>query len=96
MVNRRAGECPLCGRFITLTFHHLIPKKLHRRTRYRKNYSKAELNSGVWVCRLCHDGIHDHHDEMILAKRFYTIDRLKADPNIQRHCEWVARQKVST
>lgn len=90
----KIGECPLCGRFIKLTFHHLIPKKLHRRSRFKKAYSKSELNGGVWVCRLCHDGIHDHYDEMMLAKRFQSFEDIKADPNIQRHSEWVAKQKV--
>ncbi|MEM6838522.1 MAG: hypothetical protein AAF609_16910 [Cyanobacteria bacterium P01_C01_bin.120] len=90
----RAGECPLCGRWLQLTFHHLIPKKLHRRTRFKKNYSKTELNQGVWVCRLCHDGIHDHYDEMALAKHFPTLESIQTDPNIRRHAEWVAKQKV--
>ncbi|RZM76119.1 hypothetical protein [Leptolyngbya iicbica] len=88
------GECPLCGRSLKLTFHHLIPKKLHRRTRFKKAYSKAELNQGVWICRLCHDGIHDHYDEMALAKHFPTLESIKTDPKIQRHAEWVAKQKV--
>jgi len=90
----RSGECPLCRRWIKLTFHHLIPKKLHRRTRFKKDYSKAELNQGIWICRLCHNGIHDHYDEMALAKHFPTWESLKTDPNIQRHAAWVAKQKV--
>lgn len=94
MSKDRSGECPLCGRWIQLTFHHLIPKKLHRRTRFKKNYSKTELNQGVWVCRLCHDGIHDRYDEMALAKQLATWESLKTDPQIQRHAEWVAKQKV--
>ncbi|MGF1521474.1 MAG: hypothetical protein ACFBSF_04045 [Leptolyngbyaceae cyanobacterium] len=94
MAIERFGECPLCGRQVDLTFHHLIPKKLHRRTRFKKTYSKHELNQGVFVCRLCHNGIHDHYDEMTLAKEFSTFANIKADPNIQRHSEWVARQKV--
>ncbi|WP_202978889.1 hypothetical protein [Halomicronema hongdechloris] len=79
---------------VTLTFHHLIPKKLHRRTRFKKTYSKADLNRGVYVCRLCHNGIHDHYDEMTLAKEFPTVDKLQADPQIRRHSQWVAKQKI--
>ena len=94
MATAQSGECPLCGRSLKLTFHHLIPKKLHRRTRFRKSYSKAELNQGIWICRLCHNGIHDHYDEMALAKHFPTLESIQADPNIQRHAEWVAKQKV--
>ncbi len=96
MATDRFGECPLCGRSLQLTFHHLIPKKLHRRTRFKKRYSKAELNQGVWVCRLCHDGIHDHYDEMALARGFSTLASIQADPHIQRHAQWVAKQKVKS
>jgi hypothetical protein len=87
------GECPLCRRWVALTFHHLIPKKLHRRPRFKRFFSKAELNQGVFVCRLCHNGIHDHYDEMTLATEFPTLTRLQADPHIRRHAEWVAKQK---
>jgi 5-methylcytosine-specific restriction endonuclease McrA len=91
----RTGECPLCHRTLPLTFHHLIPKKLHRRTRFKKRYSKAELNQGVSVCRRCHDGIHDHYDEMTLAQRFATVESLLADPALQTHAAWVAKQKLT-
>lgn len=92
--SRRSGTCPLCQRVVPLTFHHLIPKKLHRRPRFQKHYSKADLNQGVWICRLCHNGIHDHYDEMTLGKEFSTLAQLQADPNIQRHAQWVAKQTV--
>lgn len=94
MAADKVGACPLCGCTVELTFHHLIPKKLHRRTRFKKNHSKQELNRGVFVCRLCHNGIHDHYDEMTLAKGFDTFDKIQADLNIQRHAEWAAKQKV--
>jgi hypothetical protein len=31
---------------------------------------------------------------MTLAKDFPTFDQIRADPNIQRHSEWAAKQKV--
>jgi len=92
----RSGECPLCQRWIKLTFHPLIPKKLHRRTRFPKDDSKAELNQGIWICCLCQDGIPDHDDEMTLAKRLPTWESIKMDPHIQRHAAWVAKQKVKS
>lgn len=94
MATDKVGDCPLCGRTVPLTFHHLIPKKLHRRTRFKKRYSKPELNQGVFICRLCHNGIHDHYDEMTLAKEFNSFEKLQADLNIQRHAEWAAKQKI--
>lgn len=91
----RLGQCPLCKREVPLTLHHLIPKKLHRRTRFKKTYSREDLNQGVLICRLCHNGIHTHYDEMTLAKEFTSFDKLRADPNIRRHSNWVAKQKVN-
>lgn len=91
----REGECPLCLRHTFLTFHHLIPKKMHRRTFFKKQFSKAELAVGVDICRKCHDGIHRTYNEMELAKQFSTLESLKADEKLQAHFEWVAKQKVS-
>ena len=39
----KAGECPLCMRATELTFHHLIPKKMHRRRFFQKNYKREQL-----------------------------------------------------
>jgi hypothetical protein len=85
--------CPLCGRVTELSFHHFIPKKMHRRTYFRKNFTKEELSGGIMICRLCHDGIHDLYDEMELAKRFPSLQALAADPALKRHVRWVSRQK---
>ncbi|NEQ44248.1 MAG: hypothetical protein F6K00_12115 [Leptolyngbya sp. SIOISBB] len=96
MATAQSGECPLCGRSLKLAFHHLIPKKLHRRTRFRKTYAKAELSQAIWICRLCHDGLHDHYDERTLAKYFPTLESIQIDSKIQRHAEWLAKQKVKS
>lgn len=89
------GECPCCGREVALTFHHLIPCKMHRRKYFQKHFTKEERNQGVSICRLCHDGVHDTFDEMTLAKSYYTLALLLADETLQRHFAWVAKQKVS-
>ncbi len=85
--------CPFCGRMTALTYHHYIPRKMHRRTYFRKNFTKRQLAQGVWICRLCHDGIHDLYDEMELAKRFSTFEALMGDPELRRHFAWVSKQK---
>ena len=87
------GRCPFCARETMLTFHHLIPKKVHRRSRFRRSYSRAQLNSGITVCRACHDGIHKRYSEMELARRFASAEALAADPDLSRHFAWVARQR---
>ncbi|MCB1774683.1 MAG: hypothetical protein KDI88_13790 [Gammaproteobacteria bacterium] len=84
--------CCLCGRRTVLTFHHLIPRKVHRRTHFRKHFSREQLAQGIHVCRLCHNGIHRLYDELALARSLSTLDALRADPAIQRHCQWVRKQ----
>lgn len=83
----------MCERECELTFHHLIPRKLHRRSFYRRHYSRAELDAGVEVCRLCHDGIHDLYDEKRLARDFATLGDLLGDDALRRHFHWVSKQK---
>jgi hypothetical protein len=89
----REGLCPACKRETALSFHHLVPRKAHRRGFFRKRYSRQQLGLGIYVCRLCHDGIHSHFDEMTLAKQFSDPEKLLAEPALQAHFAWVARQK---
>ena len=89
----RKGNCPCCGRSAVLTFHHLIPRKVHRRSRFRKHFNRHTLNSGIFICRRCHSGIHASYDEMTLAKNFSTPDALLLDPTLRRHFTWVSRQR---
>ncbi len=86
-------NCATCGRAVPLTFHHLIPRKLHRRAHYRRHYDREALNRGILVCRRCHNGIHKRYDETTLAKHFASIESLRSDPDLARHFAWVARQK---
>ncbi|GAA0794520.1 HNH endonuclease [Marinobacterium sediminicola] len=85
--------CQLCGRKIALTFHHLIPRKMHRRPRFYKQYTREQLNQGIWVCRACHRGIHKHYDEMTLARDYNTLEQLQTDSQLQKHVAWVAKQR---
>jgi len=87
-------ECPFCKRQCALTFHHLIPRKVHRRTYFKKHYSKEALNVGIAICRQCHSGIHRQYDEMQLAKVLNTADALATDETLRRHFAWVGKQKV--
>lgn len=89
------GICPLCGRSTFLTFHHLIPRKVHRRAHFKKHVDKAVLQQGLAICRACHNGIHRHYDEMHLAKHLNTPEKLSADPVLAAHFSWVAKQKVA-
>jgi hypothetical protein len=88
----KTGPCALCGRDAPLTFHHLIPRKVHRRRRFATRLSRAALAEGVDVCRLCHRAIHRFHDEMTLARHLCTLEALREDPALKRHAAWAARQ----
>ena len=88
----KTGPCSLCSRRTELTFHHLIPRKVHRRRYFRKHLDRETLQSGIRVCHLCHRGLHRLYDEMTLAKRLSTLEALRADPAVQRHSRWVRKQ----
>ncbi|WP_415898782.1 hypothetical protein [Neptuniibacter sp. QD48_11] len=88
------AECPLCKRTLLLTFHHLIPKKMHRRYYFSKRYSREELNRGINICRCCHDAVHRAFDEMTLAKEYHSLGQLLSSSKIQRHIEWASKQRV--
>jgi len=93
MPRQKFGTCPLCQRQTRLTFHHLIPKKMHRRKRFQKGYSQEQLNAGVELCTRCHKGIHRLHDEMTLGSELNTLQALQSDPAVHKHVQWVAKQK---
>ncbi|MAK68893.1 MAG: hypothetical protein CME50_02825 [Halieaceae bacterium] len=78
---------------VPLTFHHLIPRKMHRRKGFRRRFSKEELNIGVNVCRKCHRGIHALYDELTLATRFYNLELLLSDETLANHFRWVSKQR---
>lgn len=88
------ATCSTCGRKTHLTFHHFIPRKVHRRAHFKKHFTKEELQMGVRVCRQCHNGIHRFYDEMTLAKEFADLPSLREDEKLQRFFAWVARQRV--
>lgn len=87
-------RCATCGRCVRLTFHHLIPRKLHRRNHFRRHYDRETLNQGIRICRACHTGIHRRFDEMTLARDYPSLERLCEDAVLARHFAWVARQKT--
>lgn len=91
----RSGNCELCEREQPLTFHHLIPRGVHSKNRYRKQFTKQEMRTtGLWICRLCHDGIHDLvPDEKELASQYNTKEKLLEHPGIAKHVGWVRKQK---
>ena len=46
----KPGRCPGCGQDLQLTKHHVVPKK---------NGGKGMRQNYFYLCRKCHDWIHD-------------------------------------
>jgi hypothetical protein len=92
---RKDGPCEFCGRAKPLSFHHLIPRRCHRKPRYRRKYSIDEMrHRGLYLCSPCHRGIHDLiPDEEELGARYHTRELLLAHEGMARHVEWVRKQK---
>ncbi len=95
-MNTAPDRCELCSRSTALTWHHLVPRKLHRRNFFKKTYSRKALQARVKLCRACHRGIHKLYDEMTLGKQLNSVEKLRADPSVMKHVRWVAKQKEVT
>ena len=46
------------------------------------------------MCAPCHKCVHKHHDNMELAEKYNTIDKILEDERIFRFCQWQSKQKV--
>lgn len=87
-------RCALCEQPSHLTFHHLVPKRLHDKRWVRERYDVATLrNRGIWICRSCHDFLHAAFDERTLAERLDSVETLREDPAVARHIAWASKQK---
>jgi hypothetical protein len=91
----KRGECALCQKTRPLTKHHLIPCAVHAKGKFNRKHTKEEMRkSGINVCKLCHDGIHDIiPDEKELAEYYNTKELLLANEAIVKHVAWSRKQK---
>ncbi|MCK5769942.1 HNH endonuclease [Algiphilus sp.] len=87
--------CALCGRDVPLSFHHLIPRRNHRRPWFRRHFSKTDMQRrGVMLCRECHRAVHRFFDEQTLGRRLNTLEALRAEPAIRRHVAWARKLRA--
>jgi hypothetical protein len=90
----KAKSCELCQRPKPLSFHHLIPKKNHKRNAFSKRFSKEDmLTRGLWLCCLCHNKLHKTFSEKELGQSYNTLEAIKAQPEISHFLEWAKKQK---
>ncbi len=80
--------CELCGRCVDIvTLHHLYPRSQGK----RRKMKAAELPTAR-LCSACHRQLHILFSNRELAARFSSIEQLRAEPNVQKFVEWIARQ----
>lgn len=95
-VSQKPIHCELCERPVaTLTKHHLIPRTRHGKKHTQRLFDRQDMRTRIlWVCRSCHNHIHDVLTEKELALHFNTRERLLTHPSIHRFAEWI-RQRPS-
>lgn len=85
-------KCELCERENILTFHHLIPKCLHKNKWFKKNFSKEYMKRGTFLCKYeCHREIHNLISEKELGKYYNTIEKLFAHKNVAKYIKFIKR-----
>lgn len=87
------ANCNFCGRMKELTFHHYIPKTLHKNKLFVKLYDKKFMQThGVDLCDDCHSAIHDFFTEKDLGKNYNSKEKLFATEKIRNFIKWVKKQ----
>lgn len=91
----KGDKCELCNRMgVKLTFHHLIPRKMHGKQYIEKHFPDIDLNHyGIDVCIPCHKMIHRKIDHRSLALDFNTRDKLLAHPEIAKFVKFQSKQR---
>ncbi len=88
--------CELCRRARVLTFHHLIPRTLHRTKWFRKNFTRERMQAGIDICADCHSAIHGFISEKALGRDYNTIERLLEHPQLAEFVAWVSTRTTKT
>lgn len=89
----RADTCTMCEREKPLTFHHLIPRKCHRKKWFQRHFEKTEMQTrGIYVCRDCHRHIHRSFTEQELGRHYNTYEALMEQEPIRKFVAWVKKK----
>lgn len=86
----RTSACEICDRdWITLTYHHLIPRAVHAKVLKRGWHPEHKLDSVAWLCRACHSFVHRMAGNEDLAREWFTVERILGREDVQRWRGWV-------
>jgi hypothetical protein len=84
------GACQLCDREdVVLTKHHLVPRGRHNK-RVKRDLQGDEKNT-VPMCRSCQNQIHGLFTNKQLERELNTIEKLKANEDVQRWVVWIRK-----
>jgi len=87
-----ALDCELCERSQDLTFHHLIPKTLHKNKWFKKNFTRQEMGKGIDICNDCHKAIHKFIGEKDLGRNYFTKELLMEHEKVRSFVRWIGRR----
>ena len=91
-LKKKASRCEICGRdWVPLTYHHLIPRQMHKKAVKRGWHEEWRLQSVAWLCRACHSFVHGLASNEELAREWWSVERLKGREDVGRWARWVGR-----
>jgi hypothetical protein len=82
-------RCEFCGRGAKTTRHHLVPRS-------EKKRAKDRFGPVADLCRDCHRMIHATFENKSLAREFWTLDNLRAAPELRDYLAWIRRRPGAT
>lgn len=86
--------CETCGRDLSLTKHHLVPKDMHNKKWCRKIFTIKEMNTKIaMVCQPCHSAFHKFISNKDMAKTYNSVEKLKEHPKVSKFIEWVSKNE---
>lgn len=89
----KIDKCALCERENNVTFHHLIPRTLHKNKWFKKNYTREEMNKGVDLCKYeCHREVHNLIGEKEMGRSYNTLEKLKRHPKVKKYIKFIQKQ----
>ncbi len=88
------GTCVLCERLMPLTWHHLYPKEVQKKFLRRGLMTEEDRNSGIRICRQCHNAIHRFFDNGTLAEKLHSVESLMQQESMQKWVAYASKQKA--
>lgn len=85
------GDVEQAHRILGEGFIHLeseLTNGLHKKS------IKCLMQRTCNICRNCHSAIHSTYDNMILATKYNTVEKLISDDSIYNFCKWASKQRA--